>query len=177
MYRNQKNRWFVLNKFKMKYEFDHLYEEFSPRIYKLCLGYSGDKLFADDLHQETWIAVWNSLPKFRNESKIGTWIYRIAINTCLTGIRKVKNKADNSEAILSKLIDEETQDNSKEINRLYESISQLKENERIIITLVLEEKPYEEIAEITGITENNLRVKIHRIKKELYEKYTSHGRI
>lgn len=157
--------------------FEQLYKEFSPRIYKLCLSYSGDVIFADDLHQETWISVWNSLPKFRNESKVGTWIYRIAINTCLTGIKKVKKKADNSEAILSTLIHEETHDNSKEINRLYESISQLKENERIIITLVLEEKPYEEIAEITGITENNLRVKIHRIKKELQEIYLNHGRI
>lgn len=161
----------------MTHDFDQLYQEFSPRIYKLCLSYSGDKLFADDLHQETWIAVWNSLPKFRGESKIGTWIYRIAINTCLVGIKKEKNKDQNSEAILSKLVYEETQDNSKEINRLYESISKLKESERIIITLVLEEKPYEEIAEITGITENNLRVKIHRIKKELQEIYTHHGRI
>lgn len=158
-------------------DFDQLYQEFSPRIHKLCLSYSGDRLFADDLHQETWIAVWNNLPKFRNESKIGTWIYRIAINTCLIGLKKEKNKDQNSEIILSKLVYEETYDNSKEINRLYECISQLKEGERIIITLVLEEKPYEEIAEITGITENNLRVKIHRIKKELQEKHTNYGRI
>ena len=161
----------------MIYDFDQLYKEFSGRIYKLCLSYSGEKLFADDLHQDTWIAVWNSLPKFRHESKISTWIYRIAINTCLVGIKKQRNKAENSEAILSKLVHEDTYDNSKEINRLYECISQLKESERIIITLVLEEKPYEEIAEITGITENNLRVKIHRIKKELHEIYTHHGRI
>lgn len=161
----------------MPYDFEQLYKEFSPRIYKLCLSYSGDKLFADDLHQESWIAVWHSLPKFRRDSKIGTWIYRIAINTCLVGLKKAKNKDQNSEKILSKLVYEETEDNSKEISRLYESISKLKESERIIITLVLEEKPYEEIAEITGITENNLRVKIHRIKKELHEIYSNHGRI
>ena len=161
----------------MIYDFDQLYKEFSSRIYKLCLSYSGDQLSADDLHQDTWIAVWNSLPKFRGESKTSTWIYRIAINTCLVGLKKQRNKAENSEVILSKLIHEETYDNSKEINRLYECISKLKESERIIITLVLEEKPYEEIAEITGITENNLRVKIHRIKKELHEIYTHHGRI
>ena len=161
----------------MAYEFDELYREFSPRIYKLSLSYSGDRLFADELHQETWIAVWHSLPKFRNESKIGTWIYRIAINTCLVGLKKEKNKANDSENILAKLVQKETHDNSKEISRLYESISKLKEHERIIITLVLEEKPYDEIAEITGITENNLRVKIHRIKKELQQIYSSYGRI
>lgn len=95
----------------------------------------------------------------------------------MVGLRKEKNKDQNSHAILSKLVYEETEDNSKEINRLYECISKLKESERIIITLVLEEKPYEEIAEIMGITENNLRVKIHRIKKELQEIYTHYGRI
>lgn len=158
-------------------DFDQLYKEFSTRIYKLCLSYSGDRLFADDLHQETWIAVWNSLPKFRNESKIATWIYRIAINTCLVGLKKQRNKADNSDVILSKLVQEDSYDNSKEISRLYECISQLKESERIIITLVLEQKTYEEIAEITGMTENNLRVKIHRIKKELQKIYSNHGRI
>ena len=104
----------------MIYDFDQLYEEFSGRIYKLCLSYSGDQLFADDLHQETWIAVWNSLPKFRGESKIGTWIYRIAINTCLVGLKKEKNKDQNSEIILAKLVHEETYGNSIEINRLYE---------------------------------------------------------
>lgn len=161
----------------MSYDFDQIYREFSGRIYKLCLSYSGDQLLADDLHQETWIAVWNSLPKFRNESKIGTWIYRIAINTCLVGIKKEKNKDQNSEAILSKLVYEETEDDSIKINRLYECISKLKESERIIITLVLEEKSYDEIAEITGITENNLRVKIHRIKKELQQIYMNYGRI
>lgn len=161
----------------MTQDFDSLYKEFSPRIYRLCLSYSGDRLFADDLHQETWIAVWNSLPRFRGESKIGTWIYRIAINTCLVGLKKEKPTADNSEEVLARLIHEDTPDNSKEIDRLYKCISQLKENERIIITLVLDEKTYPEIAEITGITENNLRVKIHRIKKELHQLYTSYGRI
>lgn len=161
----------------MTQDFDSLYREFSGRIYKLCLSYAGDRLFADDLHQETWIAVWNSLPKFRGDSQIGTWIYRIAINTCLVGLKKEKPREGASEKILAQLVHQETEDNSKEINRLYESISQLKESDRIIITLVLEEKPYPEIAEITGITENNLRVKIHRIKKELHEIYQSHGRI
>lgn len=161
----------------MTHDFDDLYKEFSPRIYRLCLSYSGERLSADDLHQETWIAVWNSLPRFRGESQIGTWIYRIAINTCLVGLKKQKSVAHNSEDILARLEHEETHDNSKEIDRLYQCISRLKENERIIITLVLDEKTYPEIAEITGITENNLRVKIHRIKKELHQLYTSHGRI
>ena len=150
----------------MTYDFDQLYEEFSGRIYKLCLSYSGDQLFADDLHQETWIAVWESLPKFRHESQLSTWIYRIAINTWLTGMKKHKDKNLNSEKILSKIVADESFD-EHQMTILQQSIAQLREADRIIITLVLEEKPYTEIAEITGITENNLRVKIHRIKREL----------
>ena len=160
----------------MELQFEQIYKEFSPRIYKLCLSYSGEKLLADDLHQETWIAVWNSLSKFRNESKISTWIYRIAINTCLMGIKKLKNKAENSEEIISKMEEEESFDENR-ITILHKSIAELKEADRIIITLVLEEKPYPEIAEITGITENNLRVKIHRIKNELTEIYKKNARL
>ena len=160
----------------MELQFEQIYKEFSPRIYKLCLSYSGEKLLADDLHQETWIAVWNSLSKFRNESKISTWIYRIAINTCLMGIKKLKNKAENSEEIISKMEEEESFDENQ-ITILHKSIAELKEADRIIITLVLEEKPYPEIAEITGITENNLRVKIHRIKNELTEIYRKNAKL
>ena len=160
----------------MELQFEQIYKEFSPRIYKLCLSYSGEKLLADDLHQETWIAVWNSLSKFRSESKISTWIYRIAINTCLMGIKKLKNKAENSEEIISKIEEEESFDENQ-ITILHKSIAELKEADRIIITLVLEEKPYPEIAEITGITENNLRVKIHRIKNELTEIYRKNAKL
>lgn len=157
----------------MNTEFKEIYKDLSPRIYKLCLSYCADRSLADDLHQETWIAVWESLPKFRQESQLSTWIYRIAINTCLTGMKKHKDKNLNSEKILSKIAADESFD-EHQMTILQQSIAQLREADRIIITLVLEEKPYTEIAEITGITENNLRVKIHRIKRELSEIYKKH---
>lgn len=160
----------------MKTEFKEIYKELSPKIYKLCLSYCADRDLADDLHQETWIAVWQSLPRFRHESKISTWVYRIAINTCLTSIKKHKDKTTNSEKILSKIVADESFD-EHQMTILHQSIAQLKEADRIIISLVLEEKPYPEIAAITGITENNLRVKIHRIKKELSEIYKSNATI
>lgn len=160
----------------VQYDFEQIYRENAPGIRKLCLSYCGNSDLAEDLLQETFITVWKNLENFRSESKISTWIYRIAVNTCLLSLNKTKKENFVSTEKLSNIQDEET-DEQEKITILHKSISELKEADRIIITLVLEEKSYEEIAEITGITENNLRVKIHRIKKELTEIYQKNARL
>lgn len=157
--------------------FTQLYKEFGEGIRKLCLGYTGDAALAQDLLQETFITVWNNMDKFRGEAKWSTWIYRIAVNTCLSHLRKKKDALvdiDNSPAAM---ISDETNTKEQEVQLLYKCISQLQEADRLVITLVLEDKPYEEIASITGITEANLRVKIHRIKKQLTQIYNSYARL
>ncbi len=158
-------------------QFTALYSEFAAGIEKLCLGYTGDASLAQDLLQETFIAVWNNMQKFRADSKWSTWIYRIAVNTCLSQLRKKKEipvDMENSDFIM---LQEDTNTKEQEVQLLYKSISQLPETDRLVITMVLEDTPYEEIASITGITENNLRVKIHRIKKQLTEIYNSYARL
>ncbi|AQX87254.1 RNA polymerase subunit sigma-24 [Elizabethkingia bruuniana] len=157
--------------------FENIYRQYAPGIRKLCLSYTGDMDNAEDLLQETFITVWKNLNKFRNDSKLSTWIYRIAVNNCLMTLRKQKNISRISEEKIVGLPDEVQQDKTQDTELLYKCISELKEADRVIITLVLDEKPYEEIAEITGITENNLRVKIHRIKKELTEIFQQHARL
>lgn len=159
-----------------KENFDFIYQQNSPGIRKLCFNYTGDKILADDLWQETFIVVWDHFEKFRGDAKISTWIYRIAVNICLTSIKKRKRENWVSDENLPSISDEKIKDNTKEITFLHQCISELKEVDRIIITLVLEEKLYDEISEIVGISENNLRVKIHRIKKELTEKFKKNGR-
>lgn len=76
--------------------FEEIYELYWQKIFRLCMGYVNDSELAQDLAQETFIIVWQQLPKFRNESSIGTWIFRIASNTCLKQIEKEKRfaKAD-----------------------------------------------------------------------------------
>src|SRR5690606_7714491 len=109
--------------------------------------------------------------------QISTWIYRIAVNTCLSHLRIEKRKATdeiNDNIIETKA--EETSNKQEQVDQLYKCIAQLEENERIIITMVLDEIPYQEIAEISGISEGNLRVKIHRIKNKLTEIYNRHER-
>jgi RNA polymerase sigma factor (sigma-70 family) len=156
-------------------EFTKLYNEYGEGIKKLCLGYTGDAALAQDLLQETFIAVWNNMQKFRGDAKWSTWIYRIAVNTCLTHLRKKKDTLMDIENTSFSMLQEEVNTKEQEVQLLYKSISQLQETDRLIITLVLEDKPYEEIASITGITEINLRVKIHRIKKQLTQIYNSYA--
>ncbi|WP_293903832.1 RNA polymerase sigma factor [Sphingobacterium sp. UBA5670] len=160
-----------------KENFEIIYKEYAPTIRKLCLSYTGDKDNAEDLIQETFIAVWKKIDSFRNDAKLGTWIYRIAINNCLMSIRKQQYIEKIANKSFIDIPDETSDEKVQQIDLLYKCISKLKEADRILITFVLDEKPYEEIAEITGITENNLRVKIHRIKKELTEIFHKYARL
>ena len=156
-------------------EFTTLYNEYGEGIRKLCLGYTGDAVLAQDLLQETFIAVWNNMEKFRGDAKWSTWIYRIAVNTCLSHLRKKKDIVMDIENTAFSMLPDDVNTKEQEVQLLYKCISQLQQTDRLIITLVLEDKPYEEIAAITGITEVNLRVKIHRIKKQLTQIYNSYA--
>lgn len=156
--------------------FKEIFDKNSKKIFHLCYGYTGDKDSANDLLQETFLKVWQNLDKFRNKSLISTWIYRIAVNTCLTHLRSEKRQAKDelTENIIENKIEEYSEKN-EQIALLYKSISKLEENDRLIITMVLDELPYQEIAEISGISEGNLRVKIHRIKQKLTEIYNQYA--
>jgi len=158
-------------------DFEKVYKQHSLDILHLCLNYVGDEAKAKDLTQETFTIAWQRRHKFKEDSKISTWIYRIAVNTCLMNLRRDKKKTRMFDGQLPKLAQEETADNTEDIKFLRQCIRQLKETERLIITMVLEEKPYTEIAEIMGVSENNLRVKIYRIKKELTKNFKEHGRL
>jgi RNA polymerase sigma-70 factor (ECF subfamily) len=157
--------------------FTALYNQHAPGIKKLCLGYTGDAILAQDLLQETFISVWNNMEKFRADSSWSTWIYRIAVNTCLGQLRKKKETSLDIENSSYAMLPDDVNTKEQEVQLLYKCISKLAETDRLVITMVLEDTPYEEIATITGITENNLRVKIYRIKKQLTEIYNSYARL
>jgi len=160
--------------------FKEIFQANSKKIYHLCFGYTGDDDAANDLLQETFLKVWQNLDKFRNQSMISTWIYRIAVNTCLTYLKKEKRQAKDEltpNIIENKEEDFEDKEKQEQVKTLYECISKLDENERIIITMVMDEVPYPEIADVSGISEGNLRVKIHRIKHKLTELYNQHERL
>jgi len=154
--------------------FETIYKTYWQKVFRVCMGYANDTAAAKDLAQETFIKVWKQLPNFRNESSIGTWIFRIASNTCLRQIQKDK-KMPKSELPLE-IKDEILETNiEKDIQLLYQYISELQEVERIIISLELEDMNQKEIAEIVGLSEGNVRVKIHRIKEKLTQKFKKNG--
>jgi RNA polymerase sigma factor (sigma-70 family) len=158
--------------------FKKIFEANSKKIYHLCYGYTGDEDSANDLMQETFLKVWQNLDKFRNQAMISTWIYRIAVNTCLTYLRSEKRQAkDELTPELEETTGEVISEKNEQVALLYKCISKLEESERIIITMVLDEVPYPEIAEISGISEGNLRVKVFRIKQRLTELYNQYERL
>ena len=154
-------------------EFEEIYRIYWDRIFRLCMGFVNDYDAAQDLAQETFIIVWQKLETFRNESAIGTWIFRIASNNCLRQIEKQK-RFPKSE--LPVHLSEEKQNSTEpQIQFLYKCIAELPETDRIIISLELEDVKQAEIAKIVGLTEANVRVKIHRIKEKLTQKFKQNG--
>lgn len=158
--------------------FQQIYDQHRSKVMKLCMSYVNDYDVAADMMQETFIKVWDNMDKFRNEASYGTWIYRIAVNTCLSHIRSEKNKVKDelSDYIIETQRAEESETEAN-VAVLYKCIADLEQNERMIITLVLDDVPYPEIAEVFGISEGNLRVKIHRIKSKLTQLYNRHERV
>jgi RNA polymerase sigma-70 factor, ECF subfamily len=149
--------------------FEEIYKIYWQKIFRLCMGYVNDHDWAKDIAQETFITVWQKLPEFRNESSVGTWIFRIASNQCLRQLEKQKRMPKSS--LVSELEDVKSMDNEPKFNFLYQCIAELPEIDRLIISLELEDMKQIEIAKIVGISEANVRVKIHRIKEKLSQKF------
>lgn len=156
-------------------EFSSIYQEYSSKIKSLCFGYTNSIDEADDLSQETFLSAWKHWDKFNGQSSRTTWIYRIAINKCLTHIKKNESKAIDIIEIEKELaINDEKNEN---INLLYKAINKLENIDRLIITMFLDELSYKQIAEVLGIRENSVAVRIHRIKLKLTEIFNNYEKI
>ena len=152
---------------KLENEFIAIIEDYQRVIYKVCYIYSKDKDNLNDLYQEAILNLWKSFPRFRKECSISTWIYKITLNTCITFFRRFSKspKFVPLSATLESIIDDDNE--IALINELYNLINRLGNLEKAIILLYLEEKPYQEIAEITGLSLTNVATKISRIKDKL----------
>jgi len=151
--------------------FELLHKEYHAMVLQVCMGFvKGDTDQAKDLSQDVFINTWNALDKFKGASSYKTWIYRITVNTCLKYIRDKKDKNKiNLEDVHHPSIEQEGISSDNKNASLYRAIGQLAEIDRLVIMMVLDELDYEEIAQVIGISAVNLRVKIHRIRKQLKE--------
>ncbi|MEO5602690.1 MAG: sigma-70 family RNA polymerase sigma factor [Cyclobacteriaceae bacterium] len=151
-------------------KFINLINEHQGLIHKVCIMYENDREVRNDLFQEIVLQLWKSFHTFRGEAKISTWMYRIALNTAISGYRKQTRLVQTED--LHEIhfnISEQYGGEDREENelKLQWAIRQLSEIERAMIMMALEEIAYEEIAETIGITQNNVRVRMNRIREKL----------
>jgi RNA polymerase sigma-70 factor, ECF subfamily len=158
-----------------------LFHNNKARVQRLCFAYLSSPWEIDDLFQEIMTNLWNALPTFRGDSHPNTWLYRIAVNTALLYRRKQRPSSPLPETDLPDLTPS-THQNLEEAERLAalrRAIASLPDQDRLIITLLLESLSYREIAEITGVTVNHVGVKISRIKQAIEQRMTEvkHGAV
>lgn len=153
-------------------EFEQRISENELLLYKVCRMYAYTEVDRQDLFQEIVIQLWKTFEKFRGESKFSTWMYRVAINTAISGLRRKKDfisSYEPSELPVNISDDHSAQQAEENLQQLYKAIEQLNDVEKAIVMLYMEDKPYEEMEEILGITQGTLRVKMSRIKDKLRE--------
>jgi RNA polymerase sigma-70 factor (ECF subfamily) len=151
-------------------KFINLINEHQGLIHKVCIMYENDREIRNDLFQEIVLQLWKSFSTFRGESKITTWMYRIALNTAISGYRKQTRyvKTEDLNELHFNISDHFSgEDGEENSQKLQWAIRQLSEIERAMIMMALEEVPYDEIAETIGITQNNVRVRMNRIREKL----------
>ena len=144
-------------------------EPYTAIIIKICRAYTNSQEDFEDYYQEVCLQIWRTRNNFRGQSEWSTWVYRLALNVSLTMLKKDKN---NRQYVSSELLPNKLAVNSQvfpdeTLNQLYDAIKRLSEVDRGVILLYLEEKTYREIAEITGTNQNNIGVRINRIKERL----------
>jgi RNA polymerase sigma-70 factor (ECF subfamily) len=150
--------------------FIRLVSEHRGMLYKVCRLYCFTEADRPDLFQEIVFQLWRSYPSFRGEARISTWLYRIALNTAISGLRKKQSliRTVDPERLPTELQDiQYSAEKEEQVRLLYTAIEQLSEVERALTMLYLEDRSYQEMEEILGISQNNLRVKMNRIREKL----------
>ncbi len=143
------------------------------RLRKICRVYAADAEGEKDLYQDILVQLWRALPSFDGSSQPGTWLYRVALNTALNQKRqrKARERAtlDESDPIWQNRIPtpEQSLESSQRLRRLYAAIARLDDVDKALVMMYLDEKSYREMAEVLGISESNVGVKLHRIRKEM----------
>jgi RNA polymerase sigma-70 factor (ECF subfamily) len=136
-------------------------------ICKVCYMYANDADHFNDLYQEVVINIWQGLDKFRGDSQLSTWIYRTAINTCITYYRRNKSRLTTVPIdAVSDVVDDRS-DRPSQLREMYRLIGCLNKLDKAIILLWLDEKSYDEISDIVGLTRNNVASRLRRIKAKL----------
>ncbi len=147
--------------------FTQLVRQHKSTIYTVCYMFSHDEEEVNALFQETLINMWKGIDGFREESKISTWIYRVALNTCLLQERKKKKEVKKVPLSMTVNFFEDTDVQSTQVRQLHQRIGKLGLVDRALVMMWLEGMSYDEIGAVIGITPKNVGVKLFRIKEQL----------
>lgn len=148
-------------------QFLRLIKEHQGIIYKICQLYRDIKEDREDLFQEITFQLWKSRQTFKNDSKISTWVYRIALNTAMAAFRKKRHAVEYLPLLPDLPEETPNEDMALRQERLFVALKQLSDSDKAIVTLYLEDLSYQQIADIVGISENYVGVKLNRIKTKI----------
>lgn len=152
--------------------FNEWLESYKGVLFKIVRAYAFSAADREDLFQEISIQLWDSIPNYRKASSVSTWIYRVALYVALAWVRREKKHRQGKVALSSQhhILEETENARNPQLNWLFQQIGQLNEVDRSLTLLLLEGFSYKEMSNILGISESNVGVKIHRIKKQLSQK-------
>lgn len=148
--------------------FQEVYRDHAGLLGRVARGFTDGAADRDDLLQDILVALWQALPHFRGQAKLSTYVYRVAHSTALNWKRSRQRYRQKVERFaLAPVADEPAGPDRERIEWLYARIRELAPADRTLIMLQLDQVPYADIAEITGLTESNIGVRLHRIKQHL----------
>jgi len=150
-------------------QFERHINEHKALLYKICRIYAYTDDDKQDLFQEIVIQLWKAYPRFKGGSLFSTWLYRVAINTCISGLRKQKQNIMVSAPVseYEHIGDDSSSEAEDQLQQLYAAIEHLNDIEKAIVMLYMEDHSYAEMEDILGISQGTLRVKMNRIKEKL----------
>lgn len=151
----------------LELDFARVVREHKGTVYMVCYMFSKDEEEVADLFQDILVNLWKGFAKFRGDSSMKTWIYRVSLNTCISAERRKKRKGEAVPLDMNINLFDDSVEDMKQIRMLQDRISRLGPFDRAIVLLWLENLSYDEIGDIVGISAKNVSVRLFRIKEQL----------
>ncbi len=164
-----------MDKQEQQHFFEGIIEQHKGILFKVARAYCPDVEERQDLIQEMMIQIWQSIHKYNDQYKISTWLYRISLNVAISFYRKSSSRAKKYIEMNEQMVEISVEDkfeNERQLNLLEQFISELKEIDKALMILYLEDKSHAEIAEILGMSVSNVGTKTRRIKDKLKTRFS-----
>ncbi|MBS4057942.1 MAG: RNA polymerase sigma factor [Bacteroidales bacterium] len=164
-----------MDKQKQQQLFEEIIEQHKGILFKVARTYCLNPDDQQDVIQEMMIQIWQSIHKYNDQFKISTWLYRISLNVAISFYRKSATRAEKYTGLNVHLVEttlDDKSENERQLKLLEQFISELKEIDKALMILYLENKSHAEIAEILGVSASNVGTKIGRIKEQMKKRFS-----